>query len=731
VPAADAALLHEGLDWAYCGPRPPRLGPPELPPRPAKDVPIEITADDLGYDRNAEVLTLTGRVELAQGARRVHGDEITYGVETEEVTATGRAYLAEPGVRLVGSRAQVNLGTEQGRMDDVQYRFTGPLNARGSASEVDILSPELSRYRNITYTACPPGRNDWSLKAERLSIDRKEGEGVARHATLRVADVPVFYMPYLSFPIDGRRKSGFLIPTVGSSDESGFELTTPYYFNIAPNLDATIYPRVMGKRGLMLGAETRFLTPHHYGELYGEAIPSDALYEDNGARGAFRALYRGNYGRGWFSYVKFNAVSDNRYLEDFGNSLEVTSSRNIERRGSLYYSGQGWQASATVQDFQTVDPGLAPADRPYGRLPRVLVTVDPHRFAPGLELGMDAEYDFFSHDARVHGSRAAANPYASWPIRRPYGHLIPRLNLFSAAYGLQDQDPGKADDPSYAIPSFNLDGKLIFERNTDWFGHGALQTLEPRIFYLYTPFKDQDDIPTFDSTELTFSYSSLFRPNRFTGRDRIGDANQLTVGLTSRTLSTSSGWELLRASLGQIFYFANRRVQIRGPVEDESSSALAGELAARLTESWSGRASFQWDPNKSQDQSEKRVLELHYQTEDDHLVNLAYRFDLGSSEATRYEDSDVAVRWPLASNFEVVGRWYYSLLHSETMEAFAGMEYGKCCWRLRVLGRHFKNSPGSSGTNSIMVQFELAGLGSLGHNIDSFLERGIYGYHAE
>jgi LPS-assembly protein len=723
--------LNEGLTWEYCGPRPPRLGPAGLPPGPSDADPVAISADAFAYDQDKDLLTLSGAVELDQGSRQIRAEEMTYDLDTEQVVATGNAFIAQPGVRIKGTKAQMNLDTDQGQIEDVRYRFTGPLNARGSATEARLVHPELTEYTDIVYTACPPGQDDWSLKASDLTIDREEGKGVARHARLRIVGVPVLYTPYISFPIDDRRKTGFLVPSVGNSSESGFELTTPYYFNIAPNKDATLFPQYMSRRGLLLGGEFRLLTQRHYGELFGQAIANDALYEEGGARGAVGVLYRGRYGSRWSSYVDFKQVSDDQYLEDFGNRLEVTSTRNIERRGDLTYQGEGWWARARLQDYQTVDASIPPVNRPYGRLPELSIRFDRVRLGRGFELGLDGEYDYFAHDAKVHGHRTALQPYAAWRVRRPYGYLIPRLNFYSAFYDLQDQTPGETDNPSYAIPSFHVDSKLIFERATHWFGQEALQTLEPRIFYLYTPFKDQDDQPVFDSSELSFSYSSLFRPNRFTGRDRIGDANQVTIGLTSRTLGTRSGLELLRASVGQILYFEDRKVQIAGPAEDQSSSAIAGEISSRFHRHWSGRASFQWDPNNEEDQSEKRILELHYERPDNRLINLAYRFDLGTSEANRYEDTDLSFRWPVNQGLELVGRWYYSLLYSETMEAFAGVEFGRCCWRVRVLGRHLKNKPETEGTTSVMVQLELAGLGSIGNRIDKFLERGIYGYETE
>ena len=719
------------MDWNYCGKRPARLGPAQFAPRPGKGDPVAITADDFSYDQTNDQLTLKGGIDLEQGSRRIRSDALTYDLKTEQVIATGNVYLDQPRIRLIGSKAQLNIQTNEGHIEKTAYRFSGPLNAHGTAELAELLDDGKSQYSDIVYSTCKPGQRDWDLKAKNLEIDEKEGTGVARHARLRLAGVPVLYTPYISFPIDDKRKSGLLIPSVGSSNDSGFELITPYYLNIAPNVDATLAPRYMEKRGLMLGSEFRFLTPRHSGEFYAEGIAQDKLYEDDSARGAVRLLYRGNYGKGWSSNIKFNEVSDDQYLEDYGNRLEFTSIRNIERMGAINYAGKGWSSRLQVKDFQTVDSSIAPRNRPYALLPQLSLNIDPYRFSPGFELGLDAEYDYFDHTDKVHGQRIAAQPYIAWPIRKSYGYLIPRFNFYGASYSLEDVDDEDPSDPSYAIPSFNLDGQLIFERPTQWLGQDALQTLEPRAFYLYTAFEDQEDIPVFDSSELSFSYNSLFRPNRFTGRDRIGDTNQVTLGLTSRTLDSASGLELFRASLGQIFYLEDRNVQILGPPEDQSSSSIAGEVSARFLEDLSGRASFQWDPNKEEERTQKRVLELHYEPSKERLLNLAYRFDLGNTAATRYEDLDLSMRWPVTSHVEIVGRWYYSLLNSQMTEAFAGIEFGRCCWQVRVLGRHLKNKPDTNGETSVMVQLELAGLGNFGHRIDKLLERGIYGYHAE
>ncbi|MEY6432535.1 LPS assembly protein LptD [Thioalkalicoccus limnaeus] len=729
----DATRLYRNLDWSFCGPRPAGLGPAPAPL--VLDEPLLVVdADDAQYDQDTERVTLRGRIEAERGDQRLESDILVYDRRTGEMTAAGRTFVEQTGLRLVGDRARWNLDRQEGRLADAQYRFSGDLNARGTAVEAEVVAPRLSRYRDITYTTCPPGYSDWSLIARTLTIDQEAGVGTARHARLRVGPWPVLYTPYLRFPIDGRRHSGFLVPTIGNSTTTGFDVTTPYYFNIAPAMDATLSPRYMSRRGLMLGGEWRFLTRRQSGEIYGEWLPRDQGTRDKGSRGLIQISHQSAPGRRWRTDLDLNQVSDARYLEDFGNRLDVTSVRNIERRGDLLYIGDGWRLLTRLQAFQTVDDGLPAADRPYGRLPQWLLDLDTWRHPSGFEVGGDLEYVYFAHDDREQGHRVALAPFMRYPLRRGYGHLIPQARLFGAGYSLSaPREPGASTSPGYLVPRFSLDGQLNFERTLQWFGAPALQTLEPRLFYLYSPYHDQDDIPLFDTTELSFGFSNLFRENRFTGRDRIGDANQLTLGLTSRTLDDRDGDERLRVSLGQILYFDQPQVRLTETTRGPRTSAIAGELAARLWANWTARASVQWDPNPAADgaQWEKRVVQLQYQDAHDRVLNLGYRFDLGTSPDTRYEDADLGIRWPVAGGVEVVGRWLYSLLHEETMEALAGIEFGRCCWRVRLVGHRFKNAPERPATSSIMLQFELAGLGQLGHPIDQFLEREIYGYRSD
>ena len=723
--------LHQDLTWDYCGPKPGVTQvSPGLPA--AENLPIDIVADRVDYDQGADVIQLQGGVEFIQDDRRLEADASSYDRRSGEVKASGDIYLEYPGVRLTGASTQYNLEGKQGTIEQPRYRISGNANLRGNAEQAWMLSEQKSRYRNILYTTCAPGRSDWSILASDMDLDQAAGIGTARNARIRIGDIPVLYTPYLWFPIDGRRRSGFLIPTFGSSDETGTDISLPYYWNIAPDMDATLTPRYMSMRGLMLGAQFRHLSRFQEFEIDGEILPRDSKAPEEGTRGALRIKQSGHLGAGWSTSVDYAAVSDDTYLQDFGNRLDVTSVRNLSQQADLNYAGDGWQMLTRVRQFQTVDTSIAPANRPYGQLPHIELNIDPRAWGGLVEYDLEAEYDYFDHNSAVHGSRLVAVPTVRLPLRRGFGYLIPRASLYSTNYQLIDQTEGLSAQPSHLVPSLDLDGKLIFERESDWFGDAVLQTLEPRLYYVLTPYEDQSDTPRFDTTALDFSFASLFRPNRFTGYDRIGDANRLTLGLTSRTIANQSGQELFRASIGQVYYFEDRRVQLTGDaIDTDISSSVAGELSAQLHEDLSALASLQWNPNQTEQPWEKQVVQIRYAPDSQHLLNLAYRFNHGQDESEEYEDTDLSFRMPLGSEVNVVGRWLYSMLNDETVEAFAGIEFGRCCWRVRLLGQHLKRSAESAGSTSIMLQLELAGLGSFGNQIDKLLERGIYGYESD
>jgi LPS-assembly protein len=739
----DSSRLERGLDWPYCGPRPGGAGsdgPAVTAPTDSATEPTDIAAGGISYRRGSDVLDAVGGVSVTRGSQRVNADTLSYDRGRETVSTDGNVYIEYPQLRLTGAGAEVNLATEQGRLDAPRFRLSGPLNARGLADTAYVVSATRSAYRDILYTTCPPGSNAWTLRAGKLKLDQYAGVGEARDARLRIRGVPVLYMPYLRFPIDDRRRSGILPPTFGTSDDDGVELAVPYYWNIAPHMDATITPRIMTKRGVQLGGEFRYLTRADTGEIRAEILPDDRNYDgEDSLRWGFNALEEGL----WFDRVRtqldFSAVSDDEYLEDLGNNIDATSTRYLDQRGLVSYFGSGWLTQIQVHGFQTLDQTIAPEDRPYGRLPQILFRLSPAEVLPRATsrllgrptVGLDAEYNHFDHNHKVHGQRITATPLLSWPLNRSWGHLIPAARVHLSSYDLTATDPGSETSPGYVIPSLDVDGKLVFERQTSWFGTNALQTLEPRLYYLYTPYADQDDAPVFDSSELDFSFASLYRNNRFTGRDRIGDANQITAGISSRMLRAASGEELFRVSLGQVYYFADRRVQIDGPTQTDTSSPYIGELSARVFENWMGRASLQWDPDAEGDPVPRRTLRLEYRGPERTLLNLAYRTELTTVEANRYEDTDLSFRLPVGTQAEMVGRWLYSVRYGETMDAVAGIEFGKCCWRMSIVGRHFKRRPDEAASTSVMLQIHLAGLGAIGDPIGEFLEREIYGYSVD
>ncbi len=732
------ARIDDGLAWSYCGPRSKNDFAIRGPKDPSEEGQlVHISADAVELWRKQNLAVLEGRVEVDRGAEHVEADWAQYDRGNNLLDARGNIFFEQPGLRIAGAAAHFDLDQREGELQQAEYRLTNA-NARGSAESAFVEGRDHSRFRNISYTTCRPGDDAWVIDAEELTIDQQAGTGTARHAKLRLKGVPVAYLPYASFPIDGRRKSGFLVPSVGTSDTTGVDVSIPYYFNIAPNLDAILEPRYMSDRGLMLGGELRYLTRRHSGELRAEILPNDqkAGAGDPKTRGAFSFRNQGVLAPRLSSDILFNYVSDDVYLEDFGNSLNVTSRRQLERHGDLRYSWGDWNFLGRLQYFQTVDPNLARVDYPYSRMPQLVATWQKPNQRWGLSYLLDSEYVYFNHPDKdkVRGQRLALRPAVSLPLRRSYGYVTPKASVLLRNYDLVDPAPDQTSNRSLAIPTFSLDGGLTFERRIDWFGRASRQTLEPRLFYLYTPYKNQDDLPVFDTTDIDFSFASLFRENRFTGRDRAGDANQITLALTSRTLDNAQGEELLRASIGEIFYFRDRRVQLPDqPEATNSRSTIAAETVARLSRNWSTAFSLFWNPT-GDGQVEVGSASVNYRTPDQKIFNLGYRFNRGVVAAdtnTRVEDTDVSVRWPFANGIHLIGRWKYSLFYDRTMDSFLGIEYERCCWAVRALARHFITDISSGSNTTFMMQLELKGLGDIGSGIEDFLERGIRGYRID
>jgi LPS-assembly protein len=722
--------IDRGLNWDYCNPDAPEHDL-SLPASPRSDDTPHIEADRATFNQARGDGVLEGSVRLWQPERYAEADRVVYRRSDASAELFGNLYVEQKGLRLTADRGYLALDEDQGWLTQGEFRLT-ERNARGNADRAEMLSKELSHYEQVTYTSCPPGRRDWSLKASELDIDFGSGWGSAKHARLRLGPVPILYLPYFTFPVDDRRMTGFLVPTIGSSNRLGAELETPYYFNLAPNYDATLIPRVMSKRGLMLGGEFRYLGDYQRLEMSGEILPDDKVEstERGSDRRAFRFSHRSNLAKGLTTRIETNAVSDNDYLDDFGNGLAITSTRHLERIGEVTYRNSGWLLLARAQTFQTVDESLSLSDYPYRRVPQLLASYSGLLWDNTLDFSLTTEYTDFRHDTLIDGERYLVKPAVSLPMRRSWGHLTPRLSLNYASYRLDEAGSPAVPKPDYFVPAFSLDSGLVFERETSWFGDDAYQTLEPRLYYLYAPFDDQSDIPDFDTADLDLSFSNLFKENRFTGNDRFGDANQLSFGLTTRWLDANSGLERLRASIGQIYYRKDREVQLTGSTEETPSSSVVAEIAARLGDHWNTSLTVRRDPHLEEENIDRGRFGIHYRTPKKHLLNLDYNFNRDT-----IKDLDLSFSWPFSHKFTLTGKWKYSYLYERNVNRILGFEYGgRCCWKLSALYQRYvadENIADQEEDSRILLQLELTGFGKLGTKVDDLFEQDIYGYQTD
>jgi LPS-assembly protein len=721
VPVSPQATPAGPVDpaWVLCPPLPDRgLHFPVVADRELATTALEA---DRVISHGNERYELLGDAVIQRADQRVAADHILFDDLQRRVDATGQVRYDEPDLRLEAERARLLLDTDEGEIEPVDYRLYSA-HARGSASILFLEGPDRKRMRDATYTTCAPGSDAWRLRASQVRLQQDEGMGVARHARLEVRNIPVFYTPYISFPIDDRRRSGFLIPGIGSSDRGGFDLRLPYYWNIAANRDATLTPRYMDKRGLMLDSEWRYLNRRSEGQLDLAVLPGDDAFGEDRHLFAFR--HQGTLGERLRIEADLNDVSDAAYFNDFGESLEFTSITHLERRLDATYQGDWWRLQGRAQNFQTVDPAIV--NRPYARLPQISFSARPPTRPFGVESSLGAEFTAFDHSRSSlvdTGNRLDLRPRLSLPLRRTAYEIIPALTIAHTRYDLERVDPTLDSSPSRTTPILSLDNRVYFERHAELFGHAYLQTLEPRAFYVYAPARDHSAIPLFDSGNRSFRFRELFTENRFTGLDRVGDANQLALAVTSRYLDPRSGNARLRASIGQLFYFEDREVTLHdtAPLENGQSD-IAGELEVTLPGPWSLYSDALWNPDDGS--TRQSNTGIHFRGGERRVANLSYRYTKGS-----LAQLDASWLWPLSRHWHLAGRWNYSLQDNRTLEALFGAEYDSCCWALRIAWRTLLPS-GVTGEydQGLYLEWELKGMSSLGDKVEDLMKSGILGY---
>jgi LPS-assembly protein len=747
--------------WQYCTAPGQKSG--FVPGKNLREVsPLDIDSDYAEIFDN-EIYSYTGNVEMVRADQRSVSNKASYDTVSGTLDLQGSVYYSEDELALHSESATLNLTSDKAKLRNSLF-ITPATPLRGRASTIYRDSSTLSRYKDVAYTSCRPGNQDWVVHASELKMNKVSGEGAARNAWLEFKGTPVFYSPYLSFPIDDRRLSGFLAPSFGNTQRGGFNLTVPYYWNIAPNYDATLRPRYFSDRGVLLGGNFRYLTEMTGGRTDLEFMPNDSRLDK--ARYSASIKNSTRFTSHIYSNMDLSYVSDKEYFSDLGNALSTaTYSSYLLSQANLGYANEGVSLTGHVDNYQSIDKAITSAGLPYRRLPQVNLNLNRSFDFMPLTTSMDAEYVYFQHDARVNGQRTDVKPFVSFPLQTASAFLTPKISLQHTQYALSDPKGvtlPTADSISRTLPIFSTDTGIFLEKNINLFNGSYLHTLEPRLFYVYIPRTNQDDIPIFDTSFYDPSFNSLFLENRFSGKDRIGDANQLTAALTTRLVDAKTGREKLKLSVGQIAYFQDRKVFLPGYQEPlpgyfpdtDKFSNLIGELGAGLTDHVSLSSGVQWNPHLND--VVRHNVALHYIKEPGEIVNLGYRYrkniiipDTSGKRLYDVINSDVSFHWPVYNDWSAVGRWTYSLLNNSTQESFLGVEKENCCWRFRVIGRRWINSlitnqdpnlqnaaltidttaTGVSQTG-IFFQIELKSLTGVGEKLDEFFEKQIYGYRA-
>ncbi len=708
-------------------------------PETRSDKPTNIEGDAVsGVDGDST--TFDGNVSLKRGDQFLGTDKLTYDSETGRYVAVGSVRYQDSGMRLIAERAEGDQNIDSHKIEDVRYQLMSR-RGNGVAKRIEMQGAQ-GALLGSTYSTCPPDARMWELRAQRIDVDTAEGMGVARNATLRIGKVPVLYVPWFMFPIDNRRRTGLLYPSIGTSDRNGFEWKQPYYVNLAPNYDLTLTPRLMTKRGLMLGTEFRYLTGRGRGTVEAAFLPSDDLTQRERAqeiaagiapenrresnRGQFRFTGLQNLSTHWQARANLNWISDPRYIEDFSSNLEGISAFGLNSTIGLFGRGSNWDAGVDATQWQLADAVVDGFFLPYNQLPRAYARWG-RPFGRWFTAGIDAQAVRFQHDARDGGSRVDLLPYVSMPLEGASWFVKPKLAWRYTGYQLDEALGARLGNqsPSRSLPITSVDAGLFFDRTASWRDERYLQTLEPRLFYLHVPYRDQNAFPLFDTQPLTFSWGQLFRDNRYSGADRQTDANQLTLAMSTRLIRESDGHEKLSASIGQIRYFDDVLVTIPGEKRvPRGKSAWIAETSYSPNDRWTISAAYQWDPKfRRQDLASLRT---RYLIGSDGVVNLGYRY-----RRDLLEQVDLSFLYPLTPSWSMVGRYYYSLQDRQLLEGIAGVQWDSCCLAVRLVGRRYLRNHDGDLNSAIMLEIELKGLGSIGQHSEDRLRRAILGYHRE
>ncbi|MGN4151680.1 LPS-assembly protein LptD [Burkholderia gladioli] len=742
VPGFVPAVAQAQLAGAAADPQPLGASPwdlrlaPQLeehPLRPGTKPAGFVLADHTSGTTDQD-LAAKGSAELRRGTTIVKADALHYDQDTDMADAYGKVTVSGNGSTFYGPEAHLKVEANQGTMATPKYRFTAT-GGSGSAQQAELLDSERSVMTDATYSACQCANPAWYIKGSRFEFDTGADEGVARNGTLFFQGVPIFASPWLTFPLSGERRSGFLPPTFSLSSTNGFELAVPYYFNIAPNRDLTLTPELISKRGVFTRAEYRYLSPTYSGGITGEFLPDDRVAHRN--RYAIYVQHQQTLAPGLAGYVYYNKVSDQAYPGDLGSTNQFANGTQTlyqQEAGLTYYNGP-WSILTRYQHWQTLQPSVAP----YGREPQLNVKYAKYNVG-GFDFGAEADYTRFKITTadQPEGDRVMFNPYVSYGVYGPGYFIVPKAQLHLASYDLTNTTGGVPGQPkrfTYSIPTLSFDTGLVFDRSVRLFGQDFIQTLEPRLYYVYTPYRNQLDAPLFDTAESDFGLAEIFTTNTFVGNDRISDENRLTAALTTRFLDAATGDERARFVIAQQYYFTDQRVTLdptQAPTQARHSDLIVG-ASLKLGAGFASETAFQY--NADNNQLVKSSVGFGYSPGERRVLNVAYRYTRANSSTLVNEPINqilVSGQWPLTQHLYAVGRFNYDLAGKRVVDGLLGFQYDADCWAVGVGVQRTANGVNLSGQQSsatrFMAQLTLKGLSNIDNGLVAAFKGGVPGY---
>jgi LPS-assembly protein len=662
-----------------------------------------------------------GNAELRRALQVIDADWMKYTADDDTLFAHGNVKVTrENGDEMTGPELKLRLDTHTGYFESPDYRL-GKYVAHGKADRIDFKGDDHYLLHGATFSTCPASKEAWVLMARDLELDYTRDVGTAHGMRVYFYDIPILAAAWADFSLSNNRKTGFLAPSFGTTGKSGFEANIPFYWNIAPNMDATIAPRLLQKRGVQFNNEFRYLEPNFRGEAHVEYLPNDLIKGTD--RYGLSLLHTQQFGNGFSGALNLNKVSDDTYFTDLSTHIAMTSQANLLRDATLFYGAGWWNGLIRMQTFQTLQDPLAPIVPPYRRTPQILASGS--RPTPYGDFSFLTEFVDFGHPTLQSGDRFTLYPSISFPYTTTAGYVTPKIGVHYTEYDLRPV-PGNLNSPENAfavvVPVMSLDSGLTFERDIQVRGQNMTQTLEPRLYYLFVPYRNQSLSPNFDSAIADLNLAQLFSENSYVGGDRFSDANQLTAAVSTRLIRSDNGQELIRATFGERFYFEQQRVTLDAvtPPRTARNADVVAAVTGHITNKLSLDTSIQYDP--AEGRTERTGVTLRYLPELGKVINLGYQYS-----RDLLQQVDISAQWPVGGNISLVGRYNYSIQDGRLLEGLGGVEYNGGCWVARFVVQRYALATESS-SSAVFVQLELNGLSRIGSNPLEALKRNIPGY---